>query len=228
MRTIPPAIAAVVLSMCTSLVSAQQQSPGFELSPFVGYLFGGRVAPASAPGSGNAGTQWLNDHAYGGVRAAYFPSTSLGVELELSRVNGDVTVRTVPCGRGGARCDYDATLDYALVMGVLRGGGRVRPYAELGGGICRLDSLFGREGGTRSRERATASAAVGADFALTERIGLRLDARLYATDIDGLYLGPPCTTFSPAQPGSEVRPVPCEQERWLRNTALSAGVRFTL
>jgi hypothetical protein len=169
----------------------------------------------------------LGDRVYGGLRAAVFPSSSLGVELELSRVTTAVTVRGLPCAQGGG-CDYGAALDYALVLGVVRGTGRIRPYAELGGGVCRLTTLFGRAGGTRSADRATASAAIGADFVISGHVGVRLDARGYATDISGLDVGPICTTFPPVPPGGSVQPVPCAQDHWLRNAALSAGIAIRL
>ncbi len=228
MRAIPPAVSAVVLATLASLAAAQEKSPTYEISPFVGYVFGGTIAPSPGPAPGDAGEQRLEDHPYGGVRAAIFPVPKFGVELELARVASAVSVRDLQCTPGGAGCEYPATLVYALALGVVRGTGAVRPYAALGGGVCRLTALLGREGGTRTSDRATASAAFGVEIAVSDGIAVRLDARGYATDIDGLDLGPVCTTFTPAPPGGEVEPAPCAQERWLKNAALSAGVVFRL
>ncbi len=220
MRPVPPAALALVLSAFCIVPDAAAQRTDVELEPFAGVLLGGRIAPPPGPDASGAGGQRLRDGAYGGVRAAFFPAAAFGVELELSRASGAVAVE----GAG----DYDATLDYLLALALVRGSGRVWPYAGLGGGVCRLATLFGRAGGERARDRATAGAALGVAFALSERVGVRLDARAYATDIGGLDLGPPCTTFEPTPAGDNVRPVPCRQNRWLTNPALSAGIVFKL
>ena len=227
MRLFLPVVLLVVLSAYGPYTGAQTPPPAFELSPFVGYMFGGRVAPSPGPDPGDPGSQRLRDRAFGGVRTAVFPSRTFGVELELSRVTSAVAVRNLPCGQGGPDCDYGAALDYVLALTVVRGTGRVQPYAELGGGIGRLTTLFGRRGSSGSVNRGTASAAIGVDIAVSEHLGLRLDARGYAIDIGGLDVGPPCTT-SQTSPGGPVNPVPCRQDRWLRNAALSAGMVFRL
>jgi len=116
-------VLASVVSVCSCFATAHAQPASFELSPFVGELYGGRVAPSPGPDPGGAGNQRLGDRAFG---------------------------------------------------------------------------------------------------------GLRLDARGYATDISDLDVGPICTTFPPAPPGGSVQPVPCVQDRSLRNAALSAGIVIRL
>lgn len=218
----------VLIFALTRSTATAQTSPGrLELSPFVGYLFGGRVAPSPGAEVAGAGNQRLLDHGYGGIRAAWFPSPALGVEVEVSRVTSAIAIRDLQCSDGGARCPYGASLDYLLALGVIRGSGRVQPYAEVGGGMGLLASFFGRDPDAHSATRLTAAAALGVDVALSRDFALRLDGRGYATDIDDLDVGPVCTTFHQAANGA-VDPRPCRQDHWLKNEAVSAGVLVKL
>jgi hypothetical protein len=228
MKSIPHVLVATLLVFFAASAQAQAPPPRFELTPFLGELYGGRIAPPPGPDAVGAGEQHLDDHLFGGLRAAYFPGAKLGFELELSRVATTASIRDSACGQDSSSCSYDATLEYALVSGVLRGSGRVQPYVELGGGVCRIATLYGRDGGTGSATRATASLGLGVNFGVSEHLSVRLDARGYATDISGLDIGPVCTTFSRPSPGDPVEPVPCQQDHWLMNAALSAGLLIKL
>src|SRR6266508_619644 len=118
---------------------AQVRSGTVEISPFAGYLFGGRF-PAGSNGLFTSKVD-VEDHATYGGRIGWNITSLFEVEGQFSRTETHFVSpgRDVLFGSSGSRLG-DLTIDYALgYMTFNFGRRRVVPYVTLGMGAARLD-----------------------------------------------------------------------------------------
>ncbi|MGD8808789.1 MAG: outer membrane beta-barrel protein [Gammaproteobacteria bacterium] len=89
-----------------------------------------------------------------------------------------------------SRASIDTTMQYLQGGGTFRGNGeRVRPYVAATGGLTRIDPS-GPD--TRSDTFWSFSVGGGAQFILSERLGIRLEGRVFGTFVDSssaIYCG---------------------------------------
>jgi hypothetical protein len=211
---------AAVLSL-PILCSAQGSR--FEISPFWGYLFGGDVLKNSEDSPVEIR---VADHSTYGIRAGYDLSRKFAIELQASRSDSELRD-----SRYSAPFPFRA--DYYLVYGKLSfADDPVKPYIALGAGDARLDTLFAPNfaaspnpafNAHEIRNRFTGSLALGVDWFFSHHLGVRVDGRVYATNINGALIGAPCTAFEPNSSGAIV-PTDCPGRNWLLSTETSGGI----
>ncbi len=197
---------------------AQVRSGTVEVSPFAGYLFGGRF-PAGSNGLFTSKTD-VEDHATYGGRIGWNITSLFEPEAQFSRTethfvspHGDELF-----GPSGTRLG-DLTIDYALgYMTFNFGHRRVVPYVTFGMGAARLkpDVCKSRPqpcSNPGADWRYTASAGAGIKTFVTPHFGFRFDGRYYGT----LLRGDRCD--------SDRR---CDRNRndWLSNGDLTGGLVF--
>jgi len=148
------------------LPGAAAAASGIEITPFAGFRFGGSFQDA------NTGDTIAIDEAGGyGLMLDFDLEPSKQIEVYLSR-------QSTKLSSGGAftgNPKFDLTIDYYHIGGlVLLEGDRVRPFVSGTFGLTRMDP----QGADRTTEYYFSIAlGGGAKVPLTERLGLRFDAR---------------------------------------------------
>jgi opacity protein-like surface antigen len=198
-----------------SALFAQIRQNTVEISPYAGYLFGGRFA---------RGTNALfnsrvdvDDHATYGLRIGFNVTSNFQIELQGSRTE---TAFVTPeggqiFGPGHQRLG-DLDIDYLLgYMTFNFGHRRAVPYVTLGAGIARLDPDV--PGIRAEREtRFTGSIGAGVKTFFTPNFGLRFDGRYYATSLDDSNdRDHDCDFFDN-----------CDNRDWLTNGEVTGGLVF--
>lgn len=180
MRSRIASFAAMAL-LLSSVCWAQVRRGTIEISPFAGYLFGGKFA---------RGTTALfdtdvdvDDHATYGVRLGYNVTSKFEVELQGSRTETAFVThgRSELFGDSNKTKLGDLDIDYYLAnMTFNFGHRRAVPYITIGGGAARLSPSVPNT--TASREyRGTGTLGAGVKVFFTPNFGLRFDGRYYAT-----------------------------------------------
>jgi hypothetical protein len=177
----------VLLSLLSAPVClAQVRSGTVEISPFAGYLFGGRF-PAGSNSLFTSKTD-VEDHATYGGRIGWNITSLFEAEAQFSRTE---THFISPGGEAlfgpsGTRLG-DLTLDYALgYMTFNFGHRRFVPYVTFGMGAARLDPDVCKArpqpcSNPGADWRYTASAGAGIKTFVTPHFGFRFDGRYYGT-----------------------------------------------
>ena len=175
------ALLAVALLLAASAGSAQVRRGTIEISPFAGYLFGGKFAQ----GTTDLFTSDVDedDHATYGVRLGYNITSKFEMELQASRTRTAFVTRN----NGGLFDNStsqklgDLDIDYYLAnMTFNFGHRRAVPYITLGGGVARLSPSV--PGLNASREyRGTGTLGGGVKVFFNPNLGLRFEGRYYAT-----------------------------------------------
>jgi opacity protein-like surface antigen len=168
--------------LAASVGSAQVRSGTFEISPFAGYLFGGRFARGTTALFDSAVN--VDDHATYGLRLGYNVTSKLEVELQASRTETAFVTHQGGGDLFGGSNDQklgDLDIDYYLANLTFNfGHGRAVPYITIGGGAARLSPSV--PGVNASREyRGTGTLGAGVKVFFNRNVGLRLDGRYYAT-----------------------------------------------
>jgi len=155
----------------------QYQTPAFEVTPFVGFDFGGSFKLDDGAGSDGAGSHVdVRDH--GSFGLAFDMQADAANQYELFY------------GRDSAQLRSDSTfaptnlvVEYLHVGGVLQFGEEpaVKPYLLGGLGATRFSP--GAQGTTDTR--FSASLGVGLRWPLSRHFSLRLEAREFATLVNG-------------------------------------------
>jgi len=153
-----------------------------EITPVVGYRFGGSFTAGTSTGpQGDFGTYEVDDAASFGVQLGFRVSRDGEIELLYSRQDTRVATGSL----------FTGTPVFDLVLESWHAGGnylfkeedaRVRPYIGMGLGITRL--LPG-PAGLGEETRFSASFAAGAKVWLGRHIGLRFEARGFFTFLGG-------------------------------------------
>ncbi len=179
--------ASLALATIPGTAAAQDRAGTFEISPFAGGYFGGRLygntVVSTTPGTSTTfGFLEPDDDLTYGVRLGYnvkrhfafeFDWTSARTDLRTPNTFG-VSPRNLRVGRLRQNV-YEANLLFSF------GKRRAVGYFGLGGGVAELD----RTDATldpQNRTRFTANLSAGAKFFFTPRVGLRLDGRYRVID----------------------------------------------
>jgi hypothetical protein len=179
--------ACLALATATRPAAAQERSGTFEISPFAGGYFGGRLygntVVTTTPGTTTTvGFLEPDDDVTYGVRLAYNVARHFAFEFDWTSARTDlrtpdlfgVPPRNVKVGRLRQNV-YEANMLFNF------GRRRAIGYFGLGAGVAALD----RTDATldpASRTRFTANFSAGAKFFFTPRVGLRLDGRYRVID----------------------------------------------
>ena len=210
-------LAALILAVS---LPADAQTPVklVEISPFAGYLFGGSLAHTVDLAIDPDITLIVANHFTYGLRVGLNLTSRLEPEFQWSRSNTEMDFNAAHLGP-----HIPLTLDYFLAGANYNfSDGRVRPYVSVSLGAARLDSVIDTPTGFRSATNFAGSVGGGVKIFLTPSIGLRFDARGYASEIPRNDFFFRCNTFSP-QYGGVIVPVPCTNS-WLLNADLTGGL----
>ena len=140
-----------------------------EVTPFAGYLLGGTFLDYIVPSGIYAPGLHINDHLTYGLRVGYNATTSLEPEIQWSHT--ETSVQGNPAPEALSIDFFIAGLTYNLCSG------RFRPYVSGGLGAGLYDGLNHSQ-----LTLFTTSLAVGAKYFFTPNVGLRLEARGYASE----------------------------------------------
>jgi hypothetical protein len=229
MRAVLLAVPLVVLS----LPAGGQDLKRFEVSAFGGYLYGGTVSDNRFPDAmsptgeliqNREHVQFDNAPTYG-IRFDYRLSGWLLLEAQASTASNSLVFSPLSSGPPNG---LDFRTYYYLGYVMLEWPGRqIRPFAVIGVGAAHFEHQKDPQN-QFDETRFTGSLGLGMKAFLNEHWGLRIDARGYATRVNGNGgFGIYCTTFQPdVPPGGNVAPVPCERRDWLTNGELSGGIIF--
>ena len=153
------------------MLGARAQSR-FEVSPFIGYRFGGGIENAAGQD-----VDFKDGRAYG-LALNYSPSQDSDLKFELLWSRQDSGIDLHQLGGVG---HVDMTIDEFMVGGVLETSwGRFRPYVT---GLVGA-TLFGPDG-YDSDARFVLSLGGGVKFFIFKNLALRADVRGYCNIVDG-------------------------------------------
>jgi opacity protein-like surface antigen len=175
------ALLALLALLLSSAGFAQVRRGTVEISPFAGYLFGGKFA---------RGTTELftsdvdvDDHATYGLRLGYNVTSKFEVELQASRTETAFVTRDKGKLFGNSTSAKLGDLDIDYLLGNMTfnfGHRRAVPYITVGGGVARLSPSV--PGTNASREyKGTGTLGAGVKVFFNPNFGLRFDGRYYAT-----------------------------------------------
>jgi Outer membrane protein beta-barrel domain len=211
-----------ILALTAAFVSgaalAQIREGTVEISPFVGYLFGGEFARGTT--SAFDFRVDVDDDVTYGLRLGYNITDSFEIEAQGSHTGTKfVTDNDVLFGNGSDNLG-DLDIDYFLgYMTFNFGHRRAVPYVTIGAGVARLDPNIPFSNARRDT-RFTGSLGVGVKAFVNPHFGMRFDGRGYATSLgnnrrrDDRFS---CDDFFDR----------CDNDRdWLTNGELSFGLIF--
>lgn len=167
-----------LLVVLTALVATNAAAQTVEITPVVGYRFGGSLqTEATAGGSaGTVGRYEVADAAAFGLHVGYLVGEG---ELELVYARQNSRLQSSGLFTGAP------VFDLALETWQLGGGylfrepdARVRPFLGIDLGLTRL---LPAPSGLSDETRFSASIAAGAKLWLGRRVGIRLEGRAFAT-----------------------------------------------
>jgi hypothetical protein len=178
-----------------------------EISPTIGYLFGGNLwDPTEGPSLS------VGDHLDYGLRAGWLATPRWEFELDWTRVptrlefSSDLS--SIPLD-----IDYlTPRIAYHFATGCFR------PYIAAGFGVGFFDMPD-----TGTKGYFTGTVAVGLKAFMTPALGARVEARGFASGVGDPPLGFACTEVAPGDPGDPVVPVSCAHE-WIRSGDVTAGL----
>jgi hypothetical protein len=192
------------------------QEHRWEISPEGGYLFGGSII-SDHDADGKKITGGLEDAGVYGLRAAFVANPNLEFEVEAVRCNTHFSLE-----RATSLNVSPFRVDYLIGSGAYRfkigDSAASLGYLSLGAGAGRFEPSHGV-----TVTRFTGALGAGFKRFLFPGLGFRLDGRLYASPIEGANLGEGCTVANPNSPApSPSRP--CNQQSWLVNVDVTAGI----
>lgn len=209
-----------VLVMLAAPLRAQPSGNGFEISPLVGHLFGGRVEEVFSPPGEIvfSDTRFdVGDDVSYGIRLGYNLPSGLEPEIQWLRLETNLLRSTIsppfPPPLEHRVPIFPITVNYYLTgLTYNFTQSRLRPYASLGLGAATLSAPTGTE------VRFTGEAAVGLKAFVTPWLALRVEARGYASRLGDSPLGICGSgTFVPAE---------CQAKSWLVNSDIGGGLVF--
>ena len=185
-----------------------QTAPRVEISPTIGYLFGGNLWDRSTEGP----TLSVGDHLDYGLRAGWLASPRWEFELDWTRV--PTRLEFSP-----ALSPIPLDIDYLTPRVAYHfATGALRPYVATGFGVGFFDTPE-----TGSKGYFTGTLAIGLKTFLTPGLGARIEARAFASGVGDPPLGFACTEFATGGPGDPVVAVSCAHE-WILSGDLTAGL----
>jgi len=189
-----------------SALASGQSAPRVEISPTIGYLFGGNLWERTTEGPALS----VGDHLDYGLRVGWLASPHWEFELDWTRV--PTRLEFSP-----ALPSISLDIDYVTPRVAYHfATGTLRPYVAAGLGIGFFDPAD-----SVSKGYFTGTLAIGLKAFLTPALGARIEARGFASGVGDPPLGFPCTEFVSGDGG--VEPVSCAHE-WILNGDLTAGI----
>jgi opacity protein-like surface antigen len=169
--------AALLLAATAGAVQAQT----IEITPMVGYRFGGSLEAAPGSGAGNQSSVdlELDDAAAFGVQLGYRVGEG---EIELVYARQNTRLQTADLFTGAPV--FDLALETWQIGGTYLFGGddaRARPFVAVGLGITRL---LPEPSGLSDETRFSASFGAGVKLWLGRHVGIRLEGRGFFTVLD--------------------------------------------
>ena len=201
----------VFAGFCLSAAVLGQSAPRIEISPTIGYLWGGNLWDTDGTFQVSVG-----DHLDYGLRAGWVASPHWTFEFDWTRVPTKLTVRTPIDPPPPVSLDIDY-LTPRIAYNFLTGC--IRPYVAGGLGGAIFDMPTGSNG------YFTTTLAVGVKAFLTPNFGARVEARGFASGVGDPPLGFACTTFVTDPDTGNVVPVSCAHD-WIINGDVTAGIVF--
>ena len=193
------------LGACTPAFG--QSAPRIEISPTIGYLWGGNLWEVS-----DGSTLSVGDHLDYGLRVGWVASKRWTFEFDWTRVPTKLVFRNPLEPEPPISLDIDY-LTPRIAYNFLTGA--IRPYVAGGLGGAIFDMPSGSDG------YFTATFATGVKAFFTPNFGVRIEARGFATGVGDPPLGFPCNEFVP---GSDpVESVSCAHG-WILNGDVTAGI----
>ena len=169
--------AALLLAATAGAVQAQT----IEITPMVGYRFGGSLEAAPGSGAGNQSSVdlVLDDAAAFGVQLGYRVGEG---EIELVYARQNTRLQTADLFTGAPV--FDLALETWQIGGTYLFGdddARARPFVAVGLGITRL---LPEPSGLSDETRFSASFGAGVKLWLGRHVGIRLEGRGFFTVLD--------------------------------------------
>jgi opacity protein-like surface antigen len=174
--------ACLALATMAGTAAAQDRSGTFEISPFAGGYFGGRLYGNYPVGTGTYTYLEPQDTLTYGIRLAYNVNRHFGFEFDWTSAHPDLRTpyfygapaNNVTAGRLRQNV-YEANTIFSF------GKNRANGYFGLGAGVATLD-VTDTATYVPSRSRFTANVSGGAKFWFVPKVGVRLDARYRVID----------------------------------------------
>ena len=169
----------VVLLLAAAGSAVQAQT--IEITPLVGYRFGGSLqgAPGSGPGSESSVELEVDDAAAFGVQVGYRVGEG---EIELLYARQDTELQTAALFAGAPV--FELALETWQIGGTYLFGdddARARPFVAVGLGLTRL---LPEPSGLSDETRFSASFGAGVKLWLGRHFGIRLEGRGFFTVLD--------------------------------------------
>ena len=203
----------VFAGFCLSAGVLGQSAPRVEISPTIGYLWGGNLWNAESSHLS------VGDHLDYGLRAGWVASPRWTFEFDWTRVPTKLEFQS-PVPPPGPVAPVSLDIDYLtprIAYNFLTGC--IRPYVAGGLGGAIFDMPTGSNG------YFTATLAVGVKAFLTPNFGARVEARGLASGVGDPPLGFSCTESVTGSPDDPVELVSCAHS-WIINGDVTAGIVF--
>lgn len=221
-RSVP--IAATILFFAASFCAAQVRQGTVEISPFAGYLFGGKFARGST--ALFTTDVDVDDHMTYGARIGFNVTSKFELELQASRTETAFVSHQGGGLFGTSTSQKLGDLDIDYLLGAMTfnfGHRRAVPYITLGAGVARLDPDVCRVRPAPCRNpdretRFTGTLGAGVKVFFTPNFGLRFDGRYYATSLRNSDTSR-CDTF--------FRDCNNDRRDWLTNGDVTGGLVFS-
>ena len=174
----------------SSSALAQAGVQPIEVTPFAGYLFGGKLL--SSPPIPFVGFDQIAvaDHFDFGVRLGFNASSTIEPEIQWTRTNTALMLEPVP-GQPNL-LKPSLTIDYLLAGASYNFlSGNIRPYVSLSLGAARISevgqlNLVGYQ--LMPATNFAVSAGVGVKMFMTPNLGFRFEARGYGSETPGNFV----------------------------------------
>ena len=199
--------------------NAQTPANPIEVSPFVGYLFGGSFAHIR-PDSGWTGVSIANQVDFG-VRVGYRLNAAIEPEIQWTR--SENTKINLESPTEDPWPSFPLIIDYVLAGASYNfSSGCIRPYASLDLGVARLANIRQEDWTHFALTPSTnfaGSLGLGVKAFITPQFGIRVEARGYASQVPQNFF---ITCFGQDSGGASF-PVSCGN-KWILNSDLTAGI----
>jgi hypothetical protein len=194
--------------LCVSVPALGQSDPRIEISPTIGYLWGGALWDRTTEGPDLV----VGDHLDYGLRAGWRASPRWVFEFDWTRVPTRLEFSPALPSISLDIDYFTPRVAYNFMTGT------IRPYVAggLGGAVFSLPDS--------SEGYFTATLAAGVKAFFTQNFGARVEARGLATGVGDPPLGFACTEFVVA-PDQSLVPVSCAHD-WIINGDVTAGIVF--
>lgn len=152
----------------------------FELTPFLGYRFGGTIF-ASQSFVFDQDVEVESSPSIGGSLAIPLGDSGLKLELMANRQSSELVVERGIFEPEGEVADIDVTYLHAGLQIPFATSRNARPYFVVSGGLANIDPQLS---GIRAENRFSASAGIGVKLPMSDFLSLKLEGRSYFTALE--------------------------------------------